>query len=106
MGAGRRRGLERGRIADEGGASFIGSVTALRCTIIDSGPAKTAEPDAASLKPARAGIDNHTKANPHTIAMSDPKKTLRRLRRDFSRSGRKCQFIYETRSIPVATILL
>src|SRR5258708_1131821 len=74
--------------------------------MIDSGPAKTSDPDAASLKPARAGIDNHTKANPHTIGMRDPKKMVRERRRDFSRSDRNGRFIYEKRSFPVAIILL
>src|SRR5260370_2439307 len=73
--------------------------------MMDSGPAKPAEPDAASLKPARAGIDTHTKANPQTIAMSDPKKMLLGLRRDFSRSDRNGRFIYEKRSFPVSIIL-
>jgi hypothetical protein len=63
--------------------------------MIDCGDANIVAPDATSPKPARAGTETHTSANPNTIAISTATKTLRGFkgRREFRRSDRNGRFI-------------
>jgi len=77
--------------------------------MIDCGAVKAVDDtEAMSPKPARAGIEIHTNANPNKIAISVAMKTLRGFkgRREFRPSDRNGRFIYEKQSFPVAKILI
>src|SRR6266850_6386799 len=97
-------GIERARVTIAGGVSIIGSIAALRSTMIDCGSARAVDPEVTSPEPARIGIEIHTKANPNTSAISAAMKMLREFRREFWPEERSGRFIDKKQSFPVAII--